>query len=642
MTATDLSRTAEGAQEMGPRKGATADELLRELGAVLRMSEAEAAALSEQEDDAAEQTMLLNMGPQHPSTHGVLRLMLELQGEEVLRTKPIIGYLHTGMEKTGETLTYLQGGTNTTRMDYAAPLFNELVFCLAAETLLGIEDDVPARAQWIRTLLCELNRMSSHLLFLATNGMDLGAVSMMIYGWREREETLRLLEMITGLRMNHNFIRVGGVAADLPDGWRDATLRVLDLVEPRLAEYEVLMTGQPIWRERLQGVGVITSEEAIALGATGPILRSTGVPWDLRRADPYLCYDELDFSVIVGSYGDCFDRYSIRLNEVRESMAIVRQILEKLPAGDYRIQDRKVTPPPRGRIDESMEALIHHFKIFTEGFKVPEGEVYRAIESPRGEHALPHAHPGAVVREPADDAPHAARRPHRRRRRRHLVGRPDHGRGRPLMPRFTADNTAVAEEIIARYPVRKSALIPLLHLAQEQDGHLTDDAMANIAELVGVTPAEVLGTASFYEMFKREPVGDYVVNVCTNISCMLLGGEELLHHLEQRLGLKAGDTTPDGKFTLEDVECIAACTEAPCLQVNYRYYHRVSNDEVDALLDDLRAGKRAHEVPRHGTLGRVRQQLPDTRAGVAPPDRNVEPAWFARNETADGDKEASS
>jgi NADH-quinone oxidoreductase subunit D len=385
MTATDLSRTAEGAQEMGPRKGATADELLRELGAVLRMSETEAAALSEQEDDAAEQTMLLNMGPQHPSTHGVLRLMLELQGEEVLRTKPIVGYLHTGMEKTGETLTYLQGGTNTTRMDYAAPLFNELVFCLAAETLLGIEDDIPPRAQWIRTLLCELNRMSSHLLFLATNGLDLGAVSMMIYGWREREETLRLLEMITGLRMNHNFIRVGGVAADLPDGWRDATLRVLDLVEPRLAEYEVLMTGQPIWRERLQGVGVITADEAIALGATGPILRSTGVPWDLRRADPYLCYDELDFSVIVGSYGDCFDRYSIRLNEVRESMAIVRQILEKLPAGDFRIQDRKVTPPPRGRIDESMEALIHHFKIFTEGFKVPEGEVYRAIESPRGE-----------------------------------------------------------------------------------------------------------------------------------------------------------------------------------------------------------------------------------------------------------------
>ena len=385
MSATDLSRTGEGTQEMGPRKGATASELLRELGSVLRLSEAEAAALSEEAPDADEQTMLLNMGPQHPSTHGVLRLMLELQGEEVLRTKPIIGYLHTGMEKTAETLTYLQGATNTTRMDYAAPLFNELVFCLATETLLGIDGDIPPRAQWIRMLLCELNRMSSHLLFLATNGMDLGAVSMMIYGWREREETLRLLEMITGLRMNHNFIRVGGVAADLPDGWRDATLRVLDLVEPRLEEYEVLMTGQPIWRERLQGVGVITADEAIALGATGPILRSTGVPWDLRKADPYLYYEQVEFGVVVGGYGDCFDRYAIRLNEVRESMAIVRQILEKLPAGDYRIQDRKVTPPPRGRIDESMEALIHHFKIFTEGFKVPEGEVYRAIESPRGE-----------------------------------------------------------------------------------------------------------------------------------------------------------------------------------------------------------------------------------------------------------------
>jgi NADH-quinone oxidoreductase subunit E len=201
--------------------------------------------------------------------------------------------------------------------------------------------------------------------------------------------------------------------------------------------------------------------------------------------------------------------------------------------------------------------------------------------------------------------------------------------------RFTTENVAVAEEIIARYPRPKSALIPLLHLAQEQDGHVTEDAMAHIAELIDVTPAEVLGTASFYEMFKREPVGDYVVNVCTNISCMLVGGEELLHHLERRLGIKAGSTTTDGKFTLEDVECIAACTEAPCLQVNYRYFHRITHDEVDELIDDLRAGKRAHEVPRHGTLSRIRQQLPDTRAGVAPPERNVEPAWLARNETTE-------
>ncbi len=376
----------QGNQEMRPRSQVPARELMRELGAVLRMSETEAAALPEIPDDPdEEQTMIINMGPQHPSTHGVLRLMLELEGETVLRCKPIVGYLHTGMEKTGENLTFLQGPTNVTRMDYVSPIANELVFSMATERLLGIEDDIPERAVWIRMLMAELSRMASHLLFLATNGMDLGAVSMMIYGWREREEVLRFMQTVTGLRMNHNYVRPGGVAADLPPGWRDGVLRRLDLIPDRLEEYDTLMTGQPIWRDRLQGVGVITPQEALALGATGPILRSTGVAWDLRRDMPYMHYDELEFDVIVGTYGDSFDRYAIRLNEVRESMRLVHQILDRMPKGDYRIQDKKVTPPPRGRIDESMEALIHHFKIFTEGFKVPEGEVYVAVESPRGE-----------------------------------------------------------------------------------------------------------------------------------------------------------------------------------------------------------------------------------------------------------------
>ncbi len=380
------TKTSEGAQEMRSRSEIGARELMREIGSVLRMSEAEAANLGGLPDDPDEdQTMIINMGPQHPSTHGVLRLMLELQGETVLRCKPIIGYLHTGMEKTGEQLTFMQGGTNVTRMDYLSPLNNELVFSMATEKLLGIDQDIPERAVWMRMLLSELNRMSSHLLFMATNGMDLGAVSMMIYGWREREEVLRFFQKVTGLRMNHNFIRPGGVAADLPAGWRDDVLRLLDLIPARLDEYDVLMTGQPIWRERLQGVGVITPQEAVALGATGPILRSTGVAWDLRRDMPYLHYDDVEFDVIVGSFGDAFDRYAIRLNEIRESMRIVRQILDLLPQGDYRIQDKKITPPPRARINESMEALIHHFKIFTEGFKVPEGEVYVGIEGPRGE-----------------------------------------------------------------------------------------------------------------------------------------------------------------------------------------------------------------------------------------------------------------
>ncbi len=373
-------------QGLKPRSELTARELLREVGAVLRMSEADAAKLGDIPlDPADDQTMIINMGPQHPSTHGVLRLMLELQGETVLRCKPIIGYLHTGMEKQGENLTYMQGGTNVTRMDYVSPLNNELVFSMATEKLLGIDGDIPERAVWMRMLLSELNRMSSHLLFVATNGMDLGAVGMMIYGWREREQVLRFFQKVTGLRMNHNFIRPGGVAADLPEGWRDDVLFLLEMIPPRLEEYDILMTGQPIWRDRLQGVGVITQAEAIALGATGPILRSTGLEWDLRRDQPYLHYDEMEFDVIVGSYGDAFDRYAIRLNEIRESIRIVHQILDRMPGGDYRIQNKKVTPPPRARIDESMEALIHHFKIFTEGFKVPEGEVYVAIESPRGE-----------------------------------------------------------------------------------------------------------------------------------------------------------------------------------------------------------------------------------------------------------------
>ncbi len=391
----DMAKQATDAVDDGPADDGggnlgSAERVHRrdDSSAVLRLSEAEAAALVGDPDDpptgdVADQRMILNMGPAHPSTHGVLRLMLEMEGETILRSKPVIGYLHTGMEKTAEDLTYLQGPTNVTRMDYAAPLFSELAFCMAVEQLLDLE--VPPRATWIRMLMCELNRVSSHLLFQATNGMDLGAVSMMIYGWREREEVLRFFENVTGLRMNHNYIRPGGVAADLPDGWQADVERLLELIPPRLDEYDTLLTGQPIFRGRLQGVGVLTPAEALALSATGPILRSTGYAWDLRRDQPYLAYEEVDFDVIVGTHGDSFDRYAIRLNEIRESLRIVEQILDLMPAGDYRVQDKKVTPPPRARIDESMEALIHHFKIFTEGFHVPEGETYAAVESPRGE-----------------------------------------------------------------------------------------------------------------------------------------------------------------------------------------------------------------------------------------------------------------
>jgi len=383
-TAALAAETSEGVQEMAPRSATESAELLLEQGAVLRLPEGVTVDPGDFNVEVhPDETMIINMGPQHPSTHGVLRLMMELDGETVLRTKPVIGYLHTGMEKTGEELTYLQGGTNVTRMDYLAPLHNELVFSLAVEALLALE--VPERATWIRMLMSELNRLSSHVLWMATNGMDLGAVSMMVYGWRERELVLSFFEKATGLRMNHNYIRPGGVAADLPPGWEDDVLAICDAFPPRLAEYDDLLTGQPIFRERTEGVGVLMPQEAIALSASGPILRSTGVEWDLRRDMPYMFYDQVDFDVIVGTYGDCFDRYAVRLNEMRESIRIIHQVVERMPRGDYRSQDKKVTPPPRARIDESMEALIHHFKLFTEGFKVPEGEVYTAVESPRGE-----------------------------------------------------------------------------------------------------------------------------------------------------------------------------------------------------------------------------------------------------------------
>ncbi len=367
--------TTEGAQELLPATEDPALEIQR--GTVVT----DDFVLDDRSE--AEERQIMNMGPQHPSTHGVLRLQIEVEGETIRRVKPIIGYLHTGMEKTGETLTWLQGPTNVTRMDYLSPFHNELAFSLAVEQLLGVA--IPERADAIRVLMTELNRVSSHLLFLATFGMDIGALSMMIYGWRDRETCLDFFEKVTGLRMNHNYIRPGGVAADLPDGWEDDLENLLRSVPVGLSEYEELLTENPIFVDRTQGVGVITPEECKAYGVTGPNARASGVDWDLRKVFPYSGIDKYEFDVPLGRHGDTFDRYLVRVAEVKESLKIVRQVLETMPAGDYRTEDRKVTPPPRKRIDESMEALIHHFKIFTEGFKVPAGEVYQAVESARGE-----------------------------------------------------------------------------------------------------------------------------------------------------------------------------------------------------------------------------------------------------------------
>ncbi|HWW10378.1 MAG TPA: NADH dehydrogenase (quinone) subunit D [Candidatus Acidoferrales bacterium] len=328
-------------------------------------------------------TMELNMGPQHPSTHGVLRLVLELDGEVVKKCKPDVGFLHTGFEKDFERHNYQQCIPYTDRMDYLSPLFNNLGFSLAVEKLLGIE--VPLRAQYIRVLMCELTRIASHLLWYGTSALDLGATSPFIYAWRDREKLLDINELVSGVRMHTSFIRVGGLLADVPAEFYNMVNEFV-LTFPRLIDqHEMLITKNPIWRERTVGLGPITLDDAMNYGATGPILRACGIPYDLRKAQPYSSYDHFDFDIPIARNGDVYDRYLVRMQEMRESVKIVKQALDNMPDGPVNTTDRRVALPPRNEINTSMESLIHHFKLVTEGMRPPVGQVYQAVESPRGE-----------------------------------------------------------------------------------------------------------------------------------------------------------------------------------------------------------------------------------------------------------------
>ncbi len=332
----------------------------------------------------ATETMVLNMGPQHPSTHGVLRVILELDGEKVVKAQPVIGYLHTGIEKTCEAKTYNQVIPLTDRLDYLAPLSNNLCYCLAVEKLLGLE--VPRRAQFIRVLLTELTRISSHLVWLGTHAIDLGAMSMFLYGFREREELQKIFEMVSGQRMMTSYFRIGGLALEPPPGWLDRVAHFLDAFPKRIDEYEKLLTQNRIWLARTKDVGVLSAADAIAMGVSGPSLRGSGVAYDVRKYFPYSSYDEFDFDVPTQSAGDCYARYLVRVAEMRESMKIVRQAMKKIPpAGPFRADAPGIVPPPREEMKTSIEGLIYHFKLYTDGFAPPPGEVYQTIESPRGE-----------------------------------------------------------------------------------------------------------------------------------------------------------------------------------------------------------------------------------------------------------------
>jgi NADH-quinone oxidoreductase subunit D len=329
------------------------------------------------------ETMLLNMGPQHPSTHGVLRLLLELDGEVVLQCIPDIGFLHTGIEKNMEAKNFLQALVMTDRMDYLNNLGNNLVYCLAIEKLVDL--DVPPRAQAIRVILAELQRIASHLVWLGTHALDLAAMSTFLYCFREREQILDIFEMCSGQRMMTSYIRPGGVWRDLPEGFEEAVRAFTRIFPKRIAEYESLLTRNPLFVDRTRKIGVIGAEDALRWGLTGPMLRGSGVALDFRRAQPYSGYEQYEFDIPTGTHGDTYDRYLVRMEELRQSLRIIEQALSRLPGGPFISANRKFVPPPRRELGRSMEAVIHHFKLWTEGFSAPRGSVYAITESPRGE-----------------------------------------------------------------------------------------------------------------------------------------------------------------------------------------------------------------------------------------------------------------
>jgi NADH-quinone oxidoreductase subunit D len=330
-----------------------------------------------------EDLLTVNFGPNHPSTHGVLRLIVTLDGEVVVGLDADIGYLHTGIEKNMEQKSYWKAITYTPRIDYLSFFNNELCYVMAVERLIQLE--VPERAQWIRTLFAELNRLHSHLVFLGTSGLELGAISIFFYTQRERDRVLDLFEMVTGVRMHDRYPQFGGVAEDLPRGFYRECRRFCDDMPAHIDEYVDLLAGNAIWRDRTIGIGAIAADTAIAMGLTGPNVRASGVPYDLRKAEPYLAYDKVDFDVVVGEKGDCYDRFLCRVKEMYESVRIIEQCLDGMPTGPYLADDRKYVLPPRHELHTSMESLIHHFKLVTEGFRVPPGQVYAPVESPRGE-----------------------------------------------------------------------------------------------------------------------------------------------------------------------------------------------------------------------------------------------------------------
>ncbi len=586
--------------------------------------------------EAATRNFTINFGPQHPAAHGVLRLVLELDGEVVERVDPHIGLLHRGTEKLIEHKTYLQAIPYFDRLDYVAPINQEHAFCLAAEKLLGIE--VPRRAQLIRVLYCEIGRLLSHQLNVTTQAMDVGALTPPLWGFEEREKLMGFYERASGSRMHAAYFRVGGVHQDLPPKLIDDIAAFCDPFLKVCDDLEELLTDNRIFKQRNVDIGVVSLDDAWARGFSGVMVRGSGAAWDLRRAQPYECYSELEFDIPIGKNGDNYDRYCIRMEEMRQSIRIMKQCLDRLHAtsGPVVIDDHKISPPRRDEMKRSMESLIHHFKLYTEGFKVPPGEVYAAVEAPKGEFGVYLVADGTnkpykcKIRAPGFahlQAMDFLCRGHMladisaiSRFDRHCVRR-----GRPMSVRRLAEKQpesfafSPGESRLGEGEDREISAGPAavggdsdLWQAQAQcGGWLPKPAIEAVAELLGMAKIRVLEVATFYTMFNLSPVGKYHVQFCGTTPCLLRGADGLKKVLHDKIGAE-NEVTADGKFSWVEVECLGACVNAPMVQINADYYEDLTPESMTRILNDLAAGKTPKPGPQIDRMNSAPVGGPDT------------------------------
>ncbi len=569
----------------------------------------------------------MNFGPQHPAAHGVLRLVLEMDGEVIQKADPHVGLLHRGTEKLAESKPFNQSIGYMDRLDYVSMMCNEHAYVLAIEKLLGLEP--PLRAQYIRVMFDEITRILNHLLWLGAHSIDIGAMTVFLYCFREREDLMDCYEAVSGTRMHATYYRPGGVYRDLPESmpqyqyseWRSKkdvdrlnsrrSGGLLDFIADFVKrfpacvdQYETLLTDNRIWKQRTVNIGVVSPQRAMQLGFSGPMLRGSGVEWDLRKKQPYEVYDQVDFDIPVGVNGDCYDRYLVRIEEMRQSNRIIEQCVAWLKAnpGAVIIDDRKVRPPRREQMKGDMESLIHHFKLMTEGYCVPEGEVYAAVEAPKGELGVYLVSDGAnkpyrlKVRAPGFRAYLGTRRNGQGTYVGGCGGRHRHPghrlrRDRPMSAQLSAHVREEIDRWVAKFPPdrKRSAVLSALHAAQhENQGFLTTDIMDAVAAYLELPNILVYEVASFYSMFETKPVGRHHISVCTNISCMLRGSQEVVEHIEKKLGIKTGESTPDGRIYLKrEEECLAACCGAPMMMVDHVYHENLTPQSIDKILDEL-------------------------------------------------------